>query len=232
MKAVDRKKWLFEQIVRLRRAEREIPPNRDIVAVRASLERELGGSLSPSLAASLVGVSHTALARWIRSGDVPVVVSGDGRKAIPLRAVVELYDAAELARRPGGGRRHVLEHGLQVARRRAEALDPAALVPGEGTSEPHARALRRSLAYHRALAGRLDRAMADEALRTVWAWRSEGKIHEAWADCWEDLLVRPVDEIRAAISEDSADAADLRQSSPLVIRLSGPERRRIMEAIR
>ena len=43
MRLVDRKRELFENIVRLRRVGRELPGNEDISAVRAALERQLGG---------------------------------------------------------------------------------------------------------------------------------------------------------------------------------------------
>jgi hypothetical protein len=70
---VDRKQALFENIVRLRRAGREAPGSRDIASVRAALELELGETVSRRLAARVLGVSHTALDRWIKSGDLPVV---------------------------------------------------------------------------------------------------------------------------------------------------------------
>jgi hypothetical protein len=59
---IDRKKELFENTVRLRRVGRE-PPGKDISAVRAALERQLGETVSRRLAARLLGVSHTALDR-------------------------------------------------------------------------------------------------------------------------------------------------------------------------
>lgn len=237
MKGPERKRWLFEQIALLRRAERALSPNRDIAAVRAALERELGGGVSPALAAAVLGVSRTTIARWIASGDIPAVEEGGGRVVLPLRSVLELHDAVVEVREGAAPRQHVLEPALKAARRRAAEIEPSALVAvtagaGRGSGDPHARAARRSLAYHRALAPRLDRAMADDALRTVWAWRSDGRIHPAWADRWEQLLVGPLDQIRAVITADTPDAADLRQSSPLVLHLSGPERRRIIEGVR
>src|SRR4249919_769627 len=70
---------LFENVARLRRAERELPRNRDIPAVRASLEQELGETVSQRLAAKLLGVSHTGIRRWVKSGDLPTVYNRDGR---------------------------------------------------------------------------------------------------------------------------------------------------------
>lgn len=80
MGVIERKTRLFNNIVRLRCAEREAPKSRDIVTVRAALEEELGETVSRRLAARLLGVSHTALARWVHAGDLPVVFSSAGRE--------------------------------------------------------------------------------------------------------------------------------------------------------
>src|SRR5271170_5347824 len=109
MAVVDRKKQLFENILRLRRAGRALPESRDIAAVRHALEDELGESVSQRLAASLLGVSHTALARWIASGDVATVYRANGRSEVPVAALLELYEAVERERATGQRRRHVLE---------------------------------------------------------------------------------------------------------------------------
>jgi hypothetical protein len=76
----------------LRRAGRDIPGNRDIPAVRLTLENELGGTVSRRLAARLLGVSHTALDRWIKAGDLPVVFSSSGRFDVPVPALLGLYE--------------------------------------------------------------------------------------------------------------------------------------------
>jgi hypothetical protein len=127
----ERKKRLFRQIVRLRRAEREAPESRDVVAVRAELEQELGGTVSASLAASLLGVSHTALRRWISRGDVPLVPTSGGRREVPVHALVDLYEAVREERESGRRRRHTLEPSLTAARKRADSLRPRDLVGGK-----------------------------------------------------------------------------------------------------
>ena len=73
--SVDRKQELFENIVRLRRVGRELPGNADVSAVRRALESELGETVSRRLASRILGVSHTALDRWIKAGDL----GGGGR---------------------------------------------------------------------------------------------------------------------------------------------------------
>jgi hypothetical protein len=228
-----RKKWLFDQILRLRRAERESPDNRDVVSVRAELESELGGSLTPSLAAELIGVSHTALRKWITSGDVPTVITPRGRKEIPVQAVVDLAESVRSERESGRRRRHTLEPRMTVGRERARSLRPRDIVGVDQTPlEPHRRAQLRSLAYHRALAPRLRRAMVDDARHLLWDWRDRGVIDPQYADEWESILERPLPEIRRVLVSDDPHAHDLRQNSPFPGLLTEPERRRILEEIR
>jgi hypothetical protein len=232
MGAIERKTSIFENVARLRRVERELPPNRDLVAVRTALEQDLGETVSRRFAARLLGVSHTALERWVASGDLPTVVDATGREGVPVEAVLDLRDAIE-AERDGGPRRgHVIEAALRQGRDRADRLDVEALVPSTIEEGGHDRASRRSLAYHRALARGLNREMADDALRQLWKWRLQGAIDPRYADRWERILLRPLAEIRQAISEDSEAARDLRQSSPFAGMLSEAERRKILRHVR
>jgi hypothetical protein len=232
--STQRKQRLFEDIVRLRRAERSAPDLRDIVAVRSHLERELGGSVSRSLAARLIGVSHTALQRWIDAGDVPVVITPSGKQEVPIPALLDLYEWTSSARDSGGRRLHVMEPGLVEGRMRAEALDPKKLVPAAeaGSGEPHDRAELRNRAYHAAIARRLTRDTVREALHQLWRWSEEGNIDPRYAAEWEALLRRRLPEIRTALTEDTQWARDLRQNSPFAGLLSEPERRKILEEIR
>ena len=232
MAVIERKKQLFQNIVRLRRAARAMPESRDIAAVRHALEDELGASVSQRLAASLIGVSHTALARWIQRGDVPTVFGSNGRTEIPVAALLELYEAVERERKAGRRKRHVLEPTMEEQHRRAQQLNTADLIADSDSGEGgHRRAERRSLAYHRAIAKHLRRPLVDEARQTLWKWRGQGKIDPRYAEQWEALLRRSIPEIRRAIAEDSPRARDLRQSSPFAGMLSEPERRRILEEI-
>jgi hypothetical protein len=229
---VDRKAALFENIERLWRVEREIPPNRDLVAVRTALEAELGETVSRRLAARLLGVSHTALDRWVDAGDIPLVFAPTGQRAVPVDALLDLRESVAEERRVGGHGQRPLEPVMARRRERAERLDVGALVPPGSASEDHDRAARRSLAYHRALARGLDRRMVDDAIRQVWKWRLQGRIDPHYANRWEGVLRGPVAEVRRAISEDSQDAGDLRQSSPFAGMLSEPERRKLLQQVR
>jgi len=233
MASVEAKRQRFDQILRLRRAERAAPGNRDIVAVRAQLEDELGGTVSQSMAARILGVSHTALARWIRAGDVPVVPTPTGRQEIPVSGLIELYESIAQQRSEGRRRLHTLEPHMIRQRERAGTLNAQDLVdPPASDEDRHRRSQRRALAYHRAVARRLRRSTVDDALHQIWKWRDSGRINPYYAEQWESVLRGPVKEVRRIISEDSRFADDLRQNSPFAGVLSEPERRKIMREVR
>ncbi|MDQ3740701.1 MAG: hypothetical protein M3389_07120 [Actinomycetota bacterium] len=228
MRAADRVR-LFEHIVALKRAGRRLPDDEDLVRVRSDIERQLGPTVSRSLAAQILGISHTALRRWVDAGDVPVVPTPNGRREVPVPALVDLYEAVQASRRRG--RSHALEAAMQEGRRRAEALDARGLVDGGPTSDPHRRSQLRSLAYHRAVGKRLRRDMVNDARHLLWQWRDDGHIDPRYAEQWEEILRRPLPEIRRIIGEDSPRGNDLRQNSPLAGLVSEPERRRILSEI-
>jgi hypothetical protein len=232
MSVIDRKTRLFDNIVRLRRAERDSPRNEDIVAVRTSLESELGETISRRLAARLLDVSHTALARWIKAGDLPIIHTANGREEVPVAALVDLYEAVEETRDAGTRRQRVLEPTMTQGRSRAAALKPQRLVSDESHQDNgHRPAELRSLAYHRAIAPRLRRPMLHDALHLIWQWRDQGRIDDRYAKQWEEVLRKPVPEVRHIIGEDSPYARDLRQNSPFAGMLSEPERRKIIEEV-
>jgi hypothetical protein len=215
---------LFENVARLRRAERDAPQNRDIPAVRASLEQELGDTVSQRLAARLLGVSHTGIRRWIKSGDVPTVFNREGRLEVPVSALLDLHEQVQYQRCKG--RRHVLEPGITEARDRARRIPPVTL-PDDANG--HRTAELRSLAYHTAVARRLHRGMVDDARRLIWVWLDQGNIDPRHAEQWERVLAQPIGEVRRLITEDSDRGRDLRQNSPFAGVLSEAERRAILQ---
>jgi hypothetical protein len=227
MGVVDRKQELFENIVRLRRVGRRLSSDRDIAAVRVALERELGETVSRRLAARVLGVSHTALDRWIRGGDLPVVYSPKGRMEVPVPALLDLHETVE-AQHAEGPRRYVLAPTMARQREAARRLHIDDL-DGEREQGGHDRARARSLAYHRAVAQGLRRPIVQEAQHVLFRWEEQGRIDRRYADRWKELLERPVPEIRRALVDESQEADDLRQNSPFAGLLSEPERRRIVE---
>lgn len=230
MKLQERKK-LIENVAQLRRAERDTR-NLDVAGVREDLEEQLGGTVARSMAAGLLGVSHTALNNWIDAGDVPVVVSERGRKEIPLPAFFDLYGRVSEEREAGRRKLHVLEPIMLEPRRRAEQMRPRGGFEGE---EPrtggHGHAELRGLAYHRALAPRLRRPMIEEAQRKLARWKRDGRIDPRHAEAWEGIFAMPMTEIRKVIAADDDRGRDLRQNSPLGGLLSEPERRKILETV-
>jgi hypothetical protein len=200
--------------------------------VREDLEEDLGGTVSRNLAAQLLGVSHTALNKWITSGDVPVVLSPSGRKEVPIPALLDVRERVEEERQSGRRRLHTLEPVMRDARLRADRMRPSLLVADElDSADPHRVAELRSLAYHRALAPRLRRPMIDEARRKLDRWESAGKMDPRYSSAWAEVFELPMGEIRKIISADDARGRDLRQSSPLAGLISEPERRKILETI-
>jgi hypothetical protein len=223
---LDGRRRVFEDVVRLRRAERVSPSAQELGAVRLHLEGMLGDAVSISFAAQMLGVSHPALRRWVESGDVPFVITPRGRRAIPVGALAGIFEALENHRR--NGRVHALEAVVKETSERADRLPSGALLPEErDDADAGRRSELRSLAYHRAIARRLDRSTADMALALIRYWRDQGSVDPRYAGEWEQLLEGPLPSVRKVLEEDSQRAHDLRQNSPFAGLLSEAERRRI-----
>jgi hypothetical protein len=228
---IEERKRTLENIARLRRAERKTP-SADISAVREDLEAQLGGTVSRSLSASMLGVSHTALNNWIASGDIPVVITERERREVPIRTLLDLRDQVAEERKSGRRKLHTLEPIMLEARRRADRMRPRGAGSDSGRrSDPHRTAELRSLAYHQAIAPRLRRPMVDEARRKLGRWKEDGRVDPRRAKAWEEVFAMPMSEIRKAITADDERGRDLRQSSPLAGLLSEPERRKILESV-
>ncbi len=223
---------LVDGIVRLRRVERIAEAAADARPVRRELESRLGPTLSRSLAARLLGVSQTALDRWVDMGQVPAVTTPTGRREVPRQFVVELREAIdELAAE--GRCRHPLAAALAARRDAAAELGVEARSPAPGhrrSAVGHRTAERRARAYHAVVAQRLDEATIDEARARIEQLTADGHLDPRYADRWRELLARPRDEIARAIGADTQTARDLRQNSPFAGVLNEQERRQIIEA--
>lgn len=232
MNAIEEKERLVGNVVRLRRAERAMPHSEDIAVVRADLERAIGPTVTRAMAARLLGVSQTALDRWITSGDVPAVITPLGRREVPSHALIELVEAVDEHRRADGGR-HALASVLRRRRSDAERLDPRTILPDaarRGTG--HRGAELRGLAYHRAISQRLDERVVEEARRRLRRWLAAGRIDPRYAARWEAVLAQPPARIADLIGDDTPSARELRQSSPFAGTLTEQERRRVLELTR
>lgn len=232
MTFVDRER-LVRDLLRLRRAHRRRPDDEDLTAVRASLERLLGPTVGRASAARLLGVSQTALDRWIGQDAIPVVETPEGRRAVPVPAVVGLLGALDA--RAAEPQRHPLAALIREQRERAAALDPDAILPRRVIRrkpiDGHRAAALRSLAYHRAVAERLGDELVADALARLRRWREETRIHLRYADEWEALLRGPRARLVRTLREDSERAATLRQSSPFAGALDEPTRRRVLDIV-
>jgi DNA-binding transcriptional MerR regulator len=223
---------LVDNIVRLRRAERIRRAAPDVAPVRRQLESQLGPTLSRSRASKILGVSQTALDRWVATGQIPVVITPSGRREVPRQVVLELRESLERLKREGI-RRHPLSAAL--AKRRDMARTTGAVASGSPSSRSrteHDIADRRSLAYHRAVADRLNESLIAEARERVDRLAADGHMHPVYAKRWRETMDLPIDQIAAAISADSEDGRDLRQNSPFAGTLNEHERRRIIESVR
>ncbi len=235
MPSVAESKKLVENISRLRRAERVPAVARDVSPVRRYLESQLGPTLSRSRAARILGVSQTALDRWVAAGRIPIVLTPSGRREVPRQFVVEVGEAIDELRRQGR-RRHLLAAALAERREGAAEIavapSPGGHRPGPSALRDHRTAERRSLAYHVIVAERLSEQMVEEARERIERLASDGHLHPRYAERWRGLLSRPLAEIARAISADDEEGRDLRQNSPFAAVLNEQERRRIIEAVR
>jgi len=220
-------------IVRLRRAELTPEVASDVAPVRRDLESRLGPTLSRSRAALVLGVSQTALDRWVAAGQVPTVMTPGGRREVPRQFVVEVGEAIEELKK--SGRRHLLAAALAGRRDAAAKIgggDSSVGRPPPPAVRSHLTAERRSRVNHAIVAERLDERMVEEARERVERLASDGHLHPRYAERWRKLLSRPVAEISRAISGNDPEGRDLRQNSPFAGVLNEQERRRIIETVR
>jgi len=220
-----------ESIVRLRRASRHSDGelHRDIEATLSYLERIAGPTLSRAETARLLGISHTALDRWVEKGDIPAVVTPSGRREIPLAQVVDLLERIQGRADEGS---LALSRVIRDRRRQAAAISESDFLP---TRRPRPRTHRvadlHALAYHRVVAQRLDDVVVRDAQKRLQRWKRDGRIDSRWAEEWEQILALPLPRIAKAISSNSERGRALRQSSPFAGSLNEHERRRIAQAV-
>lgn len=235
MSVASDREHLIDDILRLRHAERLSPAYDEIAAVRANLERMVGSTVTRAMAARLLSVSQTALDRWAATGDVPVVIARSGHRETPLHALVELIEAVRERRVINPQDRHPLGSVLRERRSQAALLRTSTLLGtadrSEHGSDGHRPAELRSLAYHRAVAQRLDDAIIQDARRRLARWGTQGRINPRYARQWEKILEGTPTRIARLIGRDTSHMRDLRQSSPFAGTLSEPERQRVLAMV-
>lgn len=221
---------LVDSIVRLRRAERVPEAADDVAPVRRSLERRVGPTLSRSRAARVLGVSQTALDRWVESERIPVVIGPTGRREVPRQVVVEVREAVDRIVEEGTARRPL---AAALAGRDPGSGGPSRRFADDGAPpDGHRTAGRRGLAYHQAIAERLDERLVADASDRVDVLEEGGHLDSRHASAWREILARPIAAIADTIVANTETGHDLRQSSPFAGVLNEHERRRIIETVR
>lgn len=220
-------------LIRLRRIGRTIAPSRrgELRAVEDFLRDLIGNTLRPSEAARLLGISRPSLKRWLDSGDIASVITPGGRREVPVSELVELLEELDqLDDNEREGR--PVSRVIRARRLRArESIDLDRLLPRQ-RDRGHRLAELQALAYHRYVAERLDDELVEHASHRLAKWRASGRIHESWAERWQDVLGKPIPEIAKAISADTKRARELRQTSPFAGVLNEQERQLLVHAVR
>ncbi len=223
---------VIESISRLRKIASELDDDgrAELNPVISMLEDAAGPTVSRSEAGRLLGVSHTTIGRWIEKGDIPTVPTMRGRHEIAVGQAIRLLESVESL--SGESRNHALAQVIRDQRRHAADLDVRTLLPSRrGHIAGHRKAELRSLAYHRAVAQRLDKRIIADAEHRLDRWQREGRIHPKWAEKWRRVLAKSEPQIARVLSSNSEHSRSLRQSSPFAGVLTEHERRRVLEGV-
>jgi excisionase family DNA binding protein len=220
----------IETVFRLWRAQRAItddPLREDIDAARRFVTSLVGRTVTPAVAARILGVSRPALKRWLDRGEIATVTTPGGRREIPLRELLALMDEVRTA--PSTER--PLATAIRDRQRRArETIDLDRLLPSD-RQRNHRVAELQALAYHRLVAERLNDEMVRQARQRLDQWRRANRIQTRWVDAWNSALAMPLDDLARLISADTAESRELRQTSPFAGVLNEQERRRLVQAV-
>ena len=98
----------------------------------------------------------------------------------------------------------------------------------------HRLAEERSLALHRAVADKLasDPETLERARARVRHWLKSAEVSPHWARAWDEVLSRPLSEIRAFLVNESEEARALRQVTPFAGVIDPRTRWRIWREVR
>ncbi len=102
------------------------------------------------------------------------------------------------------------------------------------TLNAHRLAEERSLAFHRAVADKIasDPETLERARARVREWVASGDVAPYYAREWDEILSRPLEDIRAKLVEDSERARALRQVTPFAGAIDPRTRWRIWREVR
>ena len=98
----------------------------------------------------------------------------------------------------------------------------------------HRLAEERSLAFHRAVADKLasDPETLERARARVRHWLESAEVSPHWARAWDEVLSRPLSEIRDLLVNESEEARALRQVTPFAGAIDPRTRWRIWREVR
>jgi hypothetical protein len=167
--------------------------------------------------------------RWLDLGEVASVTTPSGRREVPVSELTGLLE--ELNRGQAEPRKRALADLIRERQRRSEqSVDVDRLLPSK-RGRTHRPAELQSLAYHRLVAERLNEELIEEVRRRLERWKRDDRVDPRWAARWDRVLAGSADEIAKAISSDSKNARELRQTSPFAGVLTEQERRRLVGAV-
>ena len=127
-----RARRLIRAALEIRNAQADNHDPRPLRRAEVRIREELGGSVPKSVAADLLGVSLTALDRWVEARRVPAVQRRGGREEIAAEALVDLAAAAAPLRN-AGIHRGLLSQALRTLA--AQGLPRPRLRPNESAEE-------------------------------------------------------------------------------------------------
>lgn len=203
----------------------------DLLDLRAALESTAGRTVTRGRAARFLGITQTSVDRWIADGAIPTVIDVDGRAMVPTRELVRLRVEMDEERARGVQR----PLGAVVRRRRAEAaaIPVGDLLPDDAAPwSGHRQATVGDLVVHRLIERELEPLDIAIALWQLQHARDEGRLDPRWYAAWREVFDAGERAVRAALVEDTAHAASLRQTSPFKGLVAHEQRRRALEALR
>ena len=129
--------------------------------------------------------------------------------------------------------RHPLGAVLRARRTDAERLNTSKLLSSTdrqaghrgASGNDHRAAERRSLAYHRAVARRLDEQIVRDARSRLTRWRSQDRINPYYARAWDEILAMTPTQITHTIAADTPRMRDLAKTHPSPAPSTSPARR-------
>ena len=193
---------MLHSLVGLRRVRELLPGNADVDRGIEGIKAALGEAVTQRTAARALGIAHPELSELISGGELAVKDTPKGRAQVVVDSLVDLIEARDVAP----------PEPPAWKQRRAEREAAGGTEDREADMQQIIKL--RALAFHRALARNLDRAMVESAQQTVSERRESGDLSADQAEAWLNVLERPISDIAAKITDYSPAGDDLRATSP------------------